>query len=231
MIDIGTRLADIRSELRALAIKNETQSAVPTIIAVSKKQPIEAVSQALEAGQQHFGESYLQDALPKIQALDGRGAKWHFIGPVQSNKCREVATYFDWVHSVDRLKIAKRLSSMRDPAMPPLQILLQVNIDADPDKAGLSVDSINELAKEIAKLPHLQLRGLMTLLQLNSTLAEQRESFNRMRALIRSTKESIGLDDTFKELSMGMSADWKVAAECGSTMLRIGTAIFGHRLD
>lgn len=229
MIDIGTRLAELHAELRLLAAKNETQSAVPTLIAVSKKQPVEAVSKALEAGQRHFGESYLQDARPKIDALSESPAIWHFIGPVQSNKCREIAKYFDWVHSIDRLKIAERLSSMRDPALPPLQVLLQVNIDADHGKSGLEQESVYDLAKQVVALPQLRLRGLMTILQADTPLAAQKESFDRMQELLRATQQSLGLNDTFSELSMGMSGDWRAAVESGSTMVRIGSAIFGRR--
>lgn len=233
MIDIGDRIAEIQNRIRHVASQNETQYALPKLIAVSKKQPIEAVLAATSMGQLAFGENYLQDALPKVVSINDPALAWHFIGPVQSNKCRDIATYFDWVHSVDRPKIAHRLSDMvatvRDPNKPPLKVLLQVNVDQDKDKAGIKPEEVGTMARAVEDLPNIELRGLMTILRAGTEAEQQRHSFSMLREIRDAVKIDIGLGDQFSELSMGMSGDWPQAVLEGSTMLRIGTAIFGER--
>ena len=229
MIDIGDRLAGLHAEIQHLAAKNETQSALARLIAVSKKQPIESILQASNWGQKDFAENYVQEALPKIQALAGRDLCWHFIGPVQSNKCKDIALHFDWLHTLDRIKVAKRLSELRPASLPPLQVLVQVNIDNDQQKSGVAVNELDELVQSIKPLPGLQLRGLMTILHAGQTAEQNRNSFAAMRALLTQLQPLFAPDDGFVQLSMGMSADWRQALKEGATMLRLGTAIFGAR--
>jgi pyridoxal phosphate enzyme (YggS family) len=178
-------------------------------------------------GQRDFGENYLQEALGKIAAFEDRGtACWHFIGALQSNKTRAVAEHFDWVHTVDRLKIARRLSAQRPGSMAPLQICLQVNLDDEAQKAGVEPESVAALAAAVAKLPGLRLRGLMCLPRPRPDLEAQREPFRRLRRL-RDALAADGLD--LDVLSMGMSDDLEAAVLEGSTLLRVGSAIFGPR--
>jgi pyridoxal phosphate enzyme (YggS family) len=191
-------------------------------------QPADAIREAHAAGQQMFGENYVQEALDKINTLADLRPKieWHLIGPLQANKTRVVAEAFDWVHSVDRLKIAERLSDQRPSHLPPLSICLQVNISAEISKSGLSPDNVRPLAHEIARLPRLRLRGLMAIPEPASTFAAQREPHRALHSLFEQLRAD-GLDlDT---LSMGMSADMEAAILEGATMVRVGTAIFGSR--
>jgi pyridoxal phosphate enzyme (YggS family) len=198
------------------------------LVAVSKTFPAAAVEAACAAGQRAFGENYVQEAIDKIGALSAlRSAlEWHFIGPIQSNKTRPIAEQFDWVQSVDRLKAAQRLSEQRPASMPPLNVLLQVNISGEATKSGVAPADVDALAREVARLPRLRLRGLMAIPEPGPDAARQREPLAAMRALFARLRGS-GLDlDT---LSMGMSADLESAVLEGSTMVRIGTAIFGER--
>ena len=200
------------------------------LLAVSKTFPLSAVLEAHQAGQSHFGENYIQEGVEKITACRARpdcaDLVWHCIGPIQSNKTRLVATHFDWVHTVDRLKIAQRLSEQRPPDMPPLHICLQVNIDGGVNKAGIAPGDALELARQVAALPRLRLRGLMTIPEPApddaAALAVHqaaKDLWDRLRAA--------GLElDT---LSMGMSADLEAALAAGSTMVRVGSALFGSR--
>jgi hypothetical protein len=196
------------------------------LLAVSKTRPAEDIRAALQAGQTRFGESYLQDALPKIEALDGEAIEWHFIGPIQSNKTRDIARHFAWVHSVDRLKIARRLSEQRPDNLPPLNICLQINISGEVSKSGVVPQDAGSLAQAIAELPRLRLRGLMAIPAAVADEAQQRIPFSRMRKLYESLNHhGLHLDT----LSMGMSNDFEVAIEEGATIVRIGSAIFGPR--
>ena len=200
------------------------------LLAVSKTFPLTAVLAAHEAGQKQFGENYIQEGVEKITACRARpdcgDMVWHCIGPIQSNKTRLVATYFDWVHTVDRLKTAQRLSEQRPPEMPPLQICIQVNIDGGANKAGVAPADALAFGREVAALPRLRLRGIMTIPEPAADYAgalaahlAAKELWDRMRAA--------GLDmDT---LSMGMSADLEAALAAGSTMVRVGSALFGSR--
>ena len=196
------------------------------LLAVSKTWPAESVREAAAVGQRAFGESYVQEAIDKLDALAGLGLEWHFIGPLQSNKTRSVANAFAWVHSVDRLRIAQRLSEQRDVHLPPLQVCIQVNVSGEASKSGVAPDALPELARAVAALPRLQLRGLMTIPEATADVAVQRARFATLRQLKDGLVDS-GLPlDT---LSMGMSDDLEAAIAEGATIVRVGTAIFGSR--
>ncbi|MBP6277552.1 MAG: YggS family pyridoxal phosphate-dependent enzyme [Limnohabitans sp.] len=196
------------------------------LLAVSKTWGPEAVRAAHAAGQTAFGENYIQEAVDKIEALKDLALEWHCIGPIQSNKTRLVAEHFDWVHSVDRLKIAQRLSEQRPDHLPPLQVCIQVNVDGGESKSGVSPQELPALAQAVAVLPRLQLRGLMTIPEPAETDAQMRAVHAQAKTLLEALRQQ-GLPlDT---LSMGMSADMEAAIAEGSTMVRVGTAIFGKR--
>lgn len=196
------------------------------LLAVSKTWPADSVREAAAAGQRAFGENYVQEGVAKVEALAGLGLEWHFIGPLQSNKTRLVANSFAWVHSIDRLKIAERLSEQRDVHLPPLDVCIQVNVSGEASKSGVAPDDLPELARAVAALPRLRLRGLMAIPEPTSDVALQRARFASLRQL-RDQLNAGGLQlDT---LSMGMSDDLEAAIAEGSTMVRVGTAIFGGR--
>ncbi len=196
------------------------------LLAVSKTFPPAAVRAAYEAGQRAFGENYLQEALDKIGALADLPLEWHFIGPIQSNKTRPIAEHFYWVHSVDRLKVAERLSAQRPPHLPPLNICLQVNVSGEASKSGVAPEEAVALAQALSRLPRLRLRGLMAIPAPADDPAAQRAPFRRMRSLLEEVNaQGLQLDT----LSMGMSHDFPAAIMEGATLVRIGTAIFGAR--
>ncbi len=197
------------------------------LIAVSKTHGADKVKTAFEAGQFHFGENYLQEALDKIDALQDLPLHWHFIGPIQSNKTRPIAESFDWVHSVDRLKIAQRLNDQRPSTLPPLNIMLQVNISNEDSKAGVSIDELEALASAVEALPRLVLSGLMAIPEASNDVNTQRNNFRRLREA-RDRLLASGLHQC-QHLSMGMSNDFEAAIAEGATMIRIGTDIFGPR--
>ena len=197
-----------------------------TILAVSKKHPAEKIKALNDLGQGGFGENYVQEALGKMSQLSNRSIEWHFIGPLQSNKTREVAEHFHWVQSVDREKILRRLSGQRPAGLPPLNLCIQVNIDREPQKAGILPEHALELAVLCADLPRLRLRGLMSIPRMGSADHDPAESYGRMHALYRSMQaEGLPLDT----LSMGMSSDLESAIMHGSTMVRVGTDLLGPR--
>jgi len=197
-----------------------------TLLAVSKTFPAATVRVAYEAGQLAFGESYVQEALDKIAALRDLPLEWHFIGPIQSNKTRAIAENFAWVHSVDRLKIAERLSAQRPQNLPPLNVCIQVNVSGEDSKSGISSAEALELGRAVAALPQLKLRGLMAIPAPAEGLDEQRRPLSQLRELMRQLNAQ-GLElDT---LSMGMSHDLEAAVLEGATIVRIGSAIFGQR--
>ena len=200
-----------------------------TLLAVSKTFDAAAVREAATAGQRAFGENYVQEALDKITALaDLRAAlEWHLIGPLQSNKTRVVAEGFDWVHSVDRLKIAQRLSEQRPAHLPPLQVCLQVNISGEASKSGLAVAEVAPVAAEVARLPRLRLRGLMAIPEPAADSQAQRAPHRALRELLAAVNAQHGL--ALDTLSMGMSADLEAAVLEGATIVRVGSAIFGAR--
>ena len=196
------------------------------LLAVSKTKPATMVHKAYDAGQRDFGENYLQDALEKIDALPLDDIVWHFIGAIQSNKTKTIAENFDWVHGVDRLKIARRLGEQRPSAKEPINICIQVNSSGEESKSGVLFSELPSLAKEIGKLPGIRLRGLMTLPAPSSSLNEQRVPFRQLHdAMVQLNEDGLSLDT----LSMGMSGDMEAAIAEGATIVRIGTDIFGVR--
>jgi pyridoxal phosphate enzyme (YggS family) len=228
MSDIAQHLDEVRQRIAQAAAAASRDPASIALLAVSKTFPADAVRAAFEAGQRAFGENYVQEAIAKIAALGRlRGEiEWHFIGPLQSNKTKLVAEQFDWVHSIDRLKIAERLSAQRPEGTPALNVCIQVNVSGEASKSGVEPDEATALAHAVAALPGLRLRGLMAIPEPADTLDAQRAPHVRLRELMN-TLRADGLElDT---LSMGMSADLEAAVIEGATIVRIGTAIFGAR--
>lgn len=228
MHKIDEKLANVTARLRRAATLAGRDPQDVTLIAVSKTQSAARIRDAYQAGQHRFGENYLQEALDKQEALADLAIEWHFIGPIQSNKTRTIAEHFSWVHSVDRLKIATRLSAQRPAHLPPLNICLQVNIDEEASKSGISAADTLELAKAVDGLPNLSLRGLMAIPKMSEDPRQQQDSFSRVTELLRELGTH-SLQGPLDTLSMGMSADLEVAIACGATMVRIGTDIFGPR--
>lgn len=215
------------SRIREAAAIAGRPAAQITLLAVSKSQPWQAIETAYRAGCRQFGENYLQEALEKIHALSHlTDIQWHFIGPLQSNKARKVAEYFDWVHSIDRLKVASHLNSHRPGELKPLNLCIQVNIDGEASKSGVSPEQLFDLAPAVAELPRVRLRGLMTIPKASRTLEEQRKSFHRLYQLFDRLRQQYPSIDT---LSMGMSQDFEAAILENATIVRIGTDIFGAR--
>ena len=226
MTTIATRLQAVRDRIEAATIAAGRPPDAVRLIAVSKTFPAEVVREACQAGQHAFGENYLQEATSKIEAVSDLPLEWHFIGPLQSNKARPVAALFSWVHTVDRLKLAERLSAARPDELGPLQVCIQVNVSDETSKSGCRPEEVFALAKAVASLPRLRLRGLMTIPELTPDTALQRQRFASLR-LLKDELVSCGLElDT---LSMGMSDDLEAAIAEGATMIRIGRAIFGPR--
>lgn len=197
-----------------------------TLLAVSKGQDVTHIRDAIALGLSEFGENYVNEALPKIRALADTPASWHFIGRLQTNKTRAVAEHFSWVHSVDRLHVAQRLSAQRPHHAPPLNVCVQVHIADDPEKGGVEPQALPALLAAIAALPHLRLRGLMCMLPYESTPAAQHAAFASLRASLDAARASGLALDT---LSMGMSTDMEAAIQEGATIVRVGTALFGPR--
>jgi pyridoxal phosphate enzyme (YggS family) len=226
MTTISANLQAVLARIHAAALKSGRQPGDISLLAVSKTWPASDVRTAALAGQRAFGENYVQEGTEKIAELAALGLEWHFIGPLQSNKTRLVAETFDWVHSVDRLKIAERLAEQRPDSLPPLQICVQVNISGEETKSGVPVSDLPVLARQIALLPRLQLRGLMAIPAPTEDAGEQRQAFRRLREVFAGLKEEGLAIDT---LSMGMTHDLEAAIAEGSTLVRVGTAIFGER--
>ena len=223
---IAQNLAQVHTDIAAACEAAGRLADSVQLLAVSKTWGPEAVRAAHAAGQTAFGENYIQEAVEKMAALRDLPLQWHCIGPIQSNKTKLVAEHFDWVHSIDRLKIAQRLSEQRPSTLAPLQVCIQVNVDGGSTKSGVSPADLPALAKAVAALPHLQLRGLMTIPEPAETEAQMRAVHAKAKALFESLRQQ-GLPlDT---LSMGMSADLAPAIAQGSTLVRVGTAIFGKR--
>lgn len=228
-IALPESLAQAHERLSNALKKAERPLDSATLLAVSKTKPASMIRQAWQHGQREFGENYLQEALEKQTELaDLDDIVWHFIGPLQSNKTRAVAESFAWVHSVDRLKIAKRLSEQRPEHLPPLNICLQVNISHEASKSGVMPDEVMALAKEVAALPRLCLRGLMAIPAPANSLAEQRAPLAALRQLLETLQAALP-DAPLDTLSMGMSDDLEAAVLEGATLVRLGTAIFGAR--
>lgn len=228
MLKISNNLANVRSRIQLACKKCHRNPNEVTLLAVSKKKTSEDIEHAFLAGQRAFGESYLQEALKKQQDLNALAIDWHFIGPIQSNKTRDISTHFNWVHSVDRPKIAQRLNDQRPENLPPLNVFIQVNLDNEASKSGCTLDQLESLAHQMSQLPNLQLRGLMSIPQKQKTKEEQQASFERLAQLQNQLQKTLNIN-TMNQLSIGMSSDLEAAITAGSTLVRIGTDIFGQR--
>ena len=226
MTAITANLQAVRQTIMQAAQTAHRRADEISLLAVSKTFSDSAIREAYLAGQCAFGENYLQEALDKIAALHGLPLEWHFIGPIQSNKTRAIAENFSWVHSVDRLKIAERLSAQRPSHLPPLNLCLQVNVSHEDSKSGVAPEEVLPLAKVVAQLPHIKLRGLMAIPAPAEDLEAQRKPFAQLRALLQQLNaHGLQLDT----LSMGMSQDIQAAILEGATIVRVGSAIFGAR--
>ncbi|KGQ58301.1 YggS family pyridoxal phosphate-dependent enzyme [Gallibacterium anatis] len=225
-MEIAQNLAHIRQQI---ADCHPTQEV--TLLAVSKTKPFADILKAYHAGQRQFGENYVQEGVKKIQLAQQQNLNditWHLIGPLQSNKTRIVAEHFDWVQTIDRVKIAERLSQQRPDHLQPLQVLIQINISDENSKSGITPQQMEELAQQIINLPKLQLRGLMAIPTPTEDINQQTAVFNQMKALLQQLQQRFP-QQKIDTLSMGMTDDMQTAIACGSTMVRIGTAIFGKR--
>ncbi len=226
MSSIAQSLEKIRNRVTVLERHYGRPPDGVRVLAVSKTKPADAVRAAAKAGQREFGENHVQDALTKLDALGGLDLVWHFIGPIQSNKTRLIAARFDWVHSIDRAKIARRLNEQRPEGLAPLEVCIQVNLSGESSKSGVDPDQVEELAQLVSGLPQLKLRGLMTLPRPCDDLEQQRPPFAALRGILETLNAAgFGLDT----LSMGMTSDMEAAIAEGATIIRIGTAIFGTR--
>ncbi len=223
MSTIAKNIAKVATRIREAAQAAGRAPETVGLLAVSKTQPAATIREAAEAGMRDFGENYLQEALDKQAELSELPLTWHFIGPIQSNKTKSIAEHFDWAHSVDRLKIAQRLSDQRSAELPPLNICLQVNVSGEASKSGCAPEELPQLAQAVAAMPRLRLRGLMCIPAPSEDPTEQRAAFARLRAL----RDELPM--TLDTLSMGMSQDLEAAIAEGATWVRIGTALFGAR--
>ena len=226
MIRVTENLRKIRDLLAETAENAGRSRDSVKLLAVSKKQPVTAILEAVSAGQRDFGENQVQEGIDKITEIADPEITWHFIGHLQTNKTRPVAEHFSWVHSVDRLKVARRLSEQRPESLGDLNVCVQVNVDDEASKSGASLDEAADLAAAIVDLPRLSLRGLMCLPAIREDFEEQRQPFRRLRELGDQLRSAGMPIDT---LSMGMSDDYRAAIYEGSTIVRIGTAVFGPR--
>jgi len=224
MINIEQRFKHINSQIRHAEYAAGRNKNSVQLLAVSKTKPASDIVQLYQLGQRHFGESYLQEALLKQEQLSAFDITWHFIGPIQSNKTKAIASRFDWVHSVDRLKIAKRLNEQRPDHLPPLNICLQINISEEPTKSGVSLAELPALIEDINALPNVQLRGVMAIPEPNGNYDEQCLPYKQLYQTVKQLNNPEL--DTF---SFGMTGDLKAAIAEGSTIVRIGTALFGQR--
>ena len=226
MTTIPANLQALKNRIRTASQAAGRDAGATRLLVVSKTWPADCLRQAFKAGQRAFAENYVQEGVAKIAALDDLDLEWHFIGPLQSNKTREVAENFDWVHSLDRLKIAERLSAQRPASLPPLQVCLQVNVSGEASKSGVPPEQVAALARAVAALPRLRLRGLMAIPEPSDDAALLHRRFALLRELLAQLNtEGMKLD----VLSMGMTDDFEIAIAEGATMVRIGTAIFGER--
>jgi pyridoxal phosphate enzyme (YggS family) len=226
MTTISTNLQAVRARIAAAAQQAGRDAEEIALLAVSKTVPPEQIREAAEAGQRAFGENYAQEGIGKMATLAAHRLEWHFIGPLQSNKTRPVAEHFDWVHSVERLKVAERLAAARGAHLPPLQICVQVNVSGEASKSGVSPPETAALARAVASLPNLRLRGLMTIPEPSRDATLTRQRFAALRQLRDAlNRDGLALDT----LSMGMSHDLEEAILEGATIVRVGTAIFGKR--
>ena len=226
MHDIGAALKALRARIGEIERRYRREPGSVTLLAVSKTKPAQAVRSAVAAGQGAFGENHLQDAMTKVDALGGQGVSWHFIGAVQSNKTRPIAEHFDWVHSIERARIATRLSAQRPTGRGPLDVCIEVDVSGEDTKSGVPPSEVEPLARLIRELPGLRLRGLMAIPRPAEDFEAQRIPFRQLREILDDLNaKGLGLDT----LSMGMTGDLEAAIAEGATIVRIGTAIFGPR--
>lgn len=233
MSDLATNFAHVSQQIRAAEQAANRAAGSVALLAVSKTKPIADIQAMAHCGQRHFGENYLQEAVEKITTLSGFPTEndpliWHYIGSIQSNKTRDIAAHFDWVHTVERTKIAQRLSDQLPTGKPPINICLQINISGEASKSGIAPDELDDLVSEVLTLPGVTLRGLMTIPAPDDTPDQARlvQDFRKMQTLYRQLQQRVASVDT---LSMGMSSDLALAVAHGSTMVRVGTALFGAR--
>jgi len=226
MTNIAQCISAIKKRIARDEIKYHRPAGSVQLLAVTKHQSLEKIKAAIDAGQCAFGESYLQEALPKIAALSDVPLEWHFIGPIQRNKTRKIAEHFQWVQSVDSLTIAKRLNEQRPIHLGPLNICIEVNSSDEPSKSGIPLHEVASFIANCRAFPHLKIRGLMAIPAPASSLSQQRERFHSLLVLWQSLNAS---DPQFDTLSIGMSDDFEAAIAEGSTMVRLGTALFGKR--
>ncbi|MGO1693005.1 MAG: YggS family pyridoxal phosphate-dependent enzyme [Marinobacter sp.] len=230
MSSIADNLGSVTRLIQKATLQAGRKPSSVNLLAVSKTRSAEELREAVAAGQLAFGENYLQEALEKMGALeDLADIDWHFIGPIQSNKTRQIASAFSWVHSVDRLKVARRLSEQRETGLPPLNICLQVNINNEPSKSGCLTEELPNLVSEISQLPGLSLRGLMAIPDPEQTELALKASFRKLAETLEDLQQEYPEAGPLDTLSMGMSGDLELAIAEGATWVRIGTAVFGHR--
>lgn len=222
---IADNLKRIHLQIKAAEQAAKRAPGSVLLLAVSKTKPAQAITSAYQAGHRHFGENYVQEAIAKQRELGAFAITWHFIGPIQSNKTRLIAHHFDWVHSVDNLKIAERLSAQRPPSFPALNICLQVNISNEGSKSGVSLQELPILCKQILQLPHLRLRGVMAIPAPESDFDKQRLPYQKLYQAVK----QLDIADLLDTFSFGMSGDLEAAIMEGATVIRIGTALFGVR--
>ena len=233
MLKIPTHLAQVNQRILRALESCGRPAAGARLLAVSKTKPAADIRVAYQSGQRCFGENYLQEALDKQQQLKDLDAEWHFIGPVQSNKTRAIAENFDWVHSVDRAKIAVRLNNQRPPQLPPLNLCLQVNVDREPTKSGVSLEELEPLLHSLSRLPQIRVRGFMAIPAPRADFDQQRQALLPLADKLQQLQANAQLRQQHPQLdtlSMGMSGDLEAAIAAGSTLVRIGTDIFGQRL-
>jgi len=223
---IANNLTKIRSDISAAEKEYHRRKNSVCLIAVSKTRKIEEIVSAVNENQRHFGENYCQEAVEKIKTISKPEIVWHFIGPVQSNKANQIARYFNWVHTIDRAKIARRLNEMRPENMPPLNICIQVNTSKEITKSGIPINQIEDFIDEIKDYKRIQIRGFMSLPKIKSSIDEQRASFRSLKEIFNQLRKSKPELDT---LSIGTTQDMEAAIAEGATFVRIGTAIFGSR--
>lgn len=224
--NIAERLTSAYQQIAEITAKCQREASTAQLIAVSKTKPVADISEAYAAGQRAFGENYVQELVEKAQFFENRtDIRWHFIGPIQSNKTRDIAAFADVVHSIERAKIAQRLAAQRKPSQAPLQVLIQINISGEASKSGVLPTEMLALAKVINDLPQLELIGLMAIPE-PAVAGDNRQAF---QAMVDLSKQLMTIYPQANQLSMGMSDDWQQALTFGATMIRLGTAIFGHR--
>ena len=229
-MQIKNNLITIHQQIERYCLQIQRPESAVKLLAVSKTKPVEAILAAYHAGQTAFGENYVQEGIEKIQYFEQQNIQleWHFIGSLQSNKTKLVAEHFDWMQTLDRLKTAERLNQQRPLHKAPLNVLIQINISNEDSKGGISAEEMSDFAKQLKNLPHLRLRGLMAIPAATENEQDQMQVFRQMELLFRRLQQEFP-SDQIDTLSMGMSDDMASAIKCGSTMVRIGTAIFGKR--